>query len=287
MSRKVPLSEVAPLAEGELLKLGRCCNALVLKIQRVLAQAGEEFSGAACLSQVLTTAKSMSDAFDDFLAQRNYSSDEVRAPVDPEASSPPPSGPLDGAIEAVAPRAEDHAGEFESPTSRAREFYGHSDVVPLGEVLDFVGFTRKTGTLRIFAVAETLVVEFEDGEVVGACSDRPPLGTRVGEILVARGAITSEHLEGFLAGNGERRGRLGEALVAAGLVSNEDLLEALVEQVQGIFNRLVAMEDVEFFFRSRHWEPTGERSQLRLNPTQLLLEGARLYDAATPRVCGT
>jgi hypothetical protein len=280
MSRKVPLAEVAPLAEGELLKLGRCCNALVLKIQRVLAQAGQEWSGAACVAQVLATAKSMSDAFDDFLAKRNFSSDAVRAPKDALSGAAPPEGPLDGAIAAAACSGEEDPGEFESPSAREREFYGHSDVVPLSEVLDFVGFTRKTGTLRIFAAAETLVVEFEEGEVVGACSDRPPLGTRVGELLVAHHAIGSEALESFLASTGERRSRLGEALVAAGLVSVEQLLEALAEQVQGIFNRLVAMEDVEFFFRARPLDGAGERSPLRLNPTQLLLEGARARDAA-------
>ncbi|MBK9383372.1 MAG: DUF4388 domain-containing protein [Planctomycetes bacterium] len=279
MSRKVPLAEVAPLAEGELLKLGRCCNALVLKIQRVLAQAGQEWTGAACVAQVLSTAKSMSDAFDDFLAKRNYSSDAVRAPSDALGGAAPPDGPLDGAI-AAAGNGEEAPGEFESPSAREREFYGHSDVVPLSEVLDFVGFTRKTGTLRIFAVEETLVVEFEEGEVVGACSDRPPLGTRVGELLVAHQAIGSEALEAFLASTGERRSRLGEALVQAGLVTTEDLLEALAEQVQGIFNRLVAMENVEFFFRARPMDGGAERRSLRLNPTQLLLEGARARDAA-------
>ncbi len=279
MSRKIPLADVAPLAEGELLKLGRCCNALVLKIQRVLAQVGQEWNGAACVAQVLSTAKSMSDAFDDFLAKRNFSSDAVRAPQDALGSASPPAGPLDGAI-ATTPEPGDAAGEFESPSPREREFYGHSDVVPLSEVLDFVGFTRKTGTLRIFAREETLVVEFEEGEVVGACSDRPPLGTRVGELLVSNRAISSDALESFLASTGERRSRLGEALVAAELVTAEELFEALAEQVQGIFNRLVAMEDVEFFFRARPLEHNAERSPLRLNPTQLLLEGARARDAA-------
>lgn len=280
MSRKVPLSEVAPLAEGELLKLGRCCNALALKIQRVLAQAGRDFDGAACLAQVLEIATAMSDSFDDFLAMRNFSSDEVRAPQEAPSGAAPAAEALDGAIAAAAPET---AEAFVGPSTRGREFYGHSDVVPLSEVLDFVGFTRKTGTLRIFARAETLVVEFDDGEVVGAFSDRPPAGTRVGEILVARGAIGAEALEHFLAASDERRPRLGDALVAANLVQADDLYAALEHQVQEIFNRLVEMEDVEFFFRARATAASGESGQLRLHPTQLLLEGARCRDAAVVR----
>lgn len=280
MSRRVPLSEVAPLAEGELLKLGRCCNALVLKIQRVLSQAGQEFSGAACMTQVLSTAKTMADAFDDFVAKRNYSSDTVRAPEEPEGAARPLVGPLDGAIAEATAEETSGAQVLREPTAPEREFYGHSDVVPLSEVLDFVGFTRKTGTLRIFSLLETIVVEFVAGEVVGACSDRPPEGTRVGELLVARGAIARDSLEDFLSHTAERRGRLGEALVAAELVDASELIEALIEQVQGIFNRLVAMEDVEFFFRARAAEEQGEVSALRLHPTQLLLEGARLRDCA-------
>jgi len=61
---------------------------------------------------------------------------------------------------------------------------------------------------------------------------------RLGDILVARGLITAEHLESALAAK-SARGMLGETLVARGLITNEQLGHALAEQFDVPYREIV------------------------------------------------
>src|SRR2546430_8599900 len=55
---------------------------------------------------------------------------------------------------------------------------------------------------------------------------------RIGEILLAHGAVTREKLEEALASQGERGGRLGEVLVSLKACSEEQVLKALAAQLE-------------------------------------------------------
>lgn len=315
MSRKLPLAEIASVAEGELLSLGRACNALTLKIRRVLGQAPEGFSSEAGLRQVLHAAGRMADAFEQFVSARNEAADGVRGrtpepqgmstasePAMEGPATPPPESEGPRPPEEVGPVASEAAGATAEPPSAEQppeqpvsepaeeletasqepEFSGHSDLIPLGEVLDFIGYTRKTGSLRVFGQDETLIVEFEQGDVVAACSDRPPEGTRLGEMLVARGLVEAGTIQTMVAGEPPSPARLGDRLRGAGLIDAETLQEVLADQIQGVFARLVGMQDVQFFFRSRRTFG-ATRTQIRLNAHQLLLEGLRQRDTFAAR----
>src|SRR5256885_543219 len=67
-------------------------------------------------------------------------------------------------------------------------------------------------------------------------------GLRIGEILLAHGAVTREKLEEALASQGERGGRLGEVLVSLKACSEEQVLKALAAQLELPYQVRVATE---------------------------------------------
>src|SRR5207302_10704288 len=69
-------------------------------------------------------------------------------------------------------------------------------------------------------------------------------GLRIGEILLAQGAVTREKLEEALAAQGERGGRLGEVLVWLEACSEEQVLKALAAQLELPYQLRVAKEEV-------------------------------------------
>ena len=142
------------------------------------------------------------------------------------------------------------------------------------DLIGFLSSQRKTGLLEIETPAETFLLELAGGDVVHAQSDRTPEGQRLGDVLVARGAIERERLESVRARAGGPR--LGTALVDEGLVTREQLLAALQEQIQKLFQRLFEARPRTF----RFWDgpPVHADEDLRMNATSLLLEGARVSD---------
>src|SRR5881409_1351792 len=69
-------------------------------------------------------------------------------------------------------------------------------------------------------------------------------GLRIGEILLAHGAVTRERLEEALAAQPERGGRLGEVLVGLKACSEEQVLKALAAQLELPYQMRLATDDV-------------------------------------------
>src|SRR5438445_13421659 len=67
---------------------------------------------------------------------------------------------------------------------------------------------------------------------------------RIGEILLAHGAVTREKLEEALASQGERGGRLGEVLVSLKACSEEQVLKALAAQLELPYQVRLAPEEI-------------------------------------------
>lgn len=146
------------------------------------------------------------------------------------------------------------------------------------EVLQFLAFNMKSGTLRVRTRSEFASIEISDGVVVRARSDGTPRGERLGEILVASELISEEALERLLEENAGRGMALGRILVEGSILSLEDLIGALREQAIGLFRRLIAEADVVMDFTP------GERSEkdddLQLCVANALLEGTSLTEGA-------
>src|SRR5437667_12436672 len=100
-------------------------------------------------------------------------------------------------------------------------------------------------------------------------------GLRIGEILLAQGAVTREKLEEALAAQGERGGRLGEVLVSLKACSEEQVLKALAAQLELPYQMRVATEEVSQELISK--VPSNFAKQARLLP--LWFECDQVYAA--------
>lgn len=151
---------------------------------------------------------------------------------------------------------------------------GHDELIPTPDLVDFLSSHRKTGLLEVATVMELFTLEFNDGDIVHAHSNRTPEGQRLGDILVARSMIGRDVLEQSLRVAGS--GRLGETLVAQKWITQEQFVEVLRLQIHGLFQRL--FEQPASHFRFWSGPPLHADANVRLNATALLLDGARAFD---------
>src|SRR5438874_11253655 len=100
-------------------------------------------------------------------------------------------------------------------------------------------------------------------------------GLRIGEILLAQGAVTREKLEEALAAQGDRGGRLGEVLVSLKACSEEQVLKALAAQLELPYQMRVGTEEVSQELISK--VPINFAKQARLLP--LRMDGDRVVVA--------
>src|SRR5258708_26192405 len=97
----------------------------------------------------------------------------------------------------------------------------------LGEILQLIGYQRKTGILTVEGQEDTVLVSFSDGRVVAADSVKRPFENRVGSLLVRAGKISPETPNRALEDQKRSRQRLGSVLLASQKISAEDLRKAL------------------------------------------------------------
>jgi hypothetical protein len=165
---------------------------------------------------------------------------------------------------------------LDTPPSRehALSLRGLGDGWPTPDLLGFLSTQKKTGVLEVATSAEVFVIEIESGDVVPAHVSRTLPEQRLGDLLVAAGAIEREVLESVRAVR--PKVRLGKALLEGGYVTQEQLLFALRTQIQLLFNRLFVSHPARFSF----WggPPMLADGGMRLNATTLILEGARAFD---------
>lgn len=161
---------------------------------------------------------------------------------------------------------------------------GTTRSITLSEILGFIATLRKSGVLRVSTASESFLVQLSEGHVVYAQADSPPAGQRLGEILLARGALTRAALEREMRERSDPDEILGRRLVARGVVTREDLKIALAFQIQCIFHRLFHARGALFQFDEN---VTAVRTDdVRLNVTSLLLESARSSDELALRHAG-
>ena len=150
----------------------------------------------------------------------------------------------------------------------------HEQLLPTPDLVTFLAAQKKTGLLEVITDTEQFTLEFDSGDIVHAQSNRTPEGQRLGDILVTRTAIDRQTLEQVMRTSGS--GRLGETLVAQSWITQEQFLEALRAQIHWLFQRLFEQPAQRFCFWSG--PPLNADSNVRLNATALLLDGARAFD---------
>ncbi len=146
----------------------------------------------------------------------------------------------------------------------------------LADLLGLLSAMAKSGVLWVQSSGETFSIVLQDGGVVHAASDRSPPGLRLGEILVAQGAVTQSQFDAFLARFKTAAGKLGLALEREEIVTRAQLAAALEYQVHRLFERMMTQENATFVFTERPAESSDHR--LRISVPMLLLESCRVRD---------
>jgi len=184
--------------------------------------------------------------------------------------------PAGGVPSALPSRPGGHIADSAPSTQHTLALFGQGTVLPIPELIGFLGTVGKTGILRIITAKETYVLEFLRGDIVHGEATSAPEGHRLGDLLVAQGVIDRATLEG--AHENGPSWRLGQTLLKKKLIEKVHLTTALQTQIQWLFNRLFRDEAKSFTF----WTgpPLCAEDGVRLNTTSLLLEGARYSDEA-------
>jgi hypothetical protein len=153
---------------------------------------------------------------------------------------------------------------------------GMSPSMGVESLLGFLGMLKKTGMLRVRAGGTTYMISVVRGDVVNGTSDPRPEEELLGNLLVARGAIGRTRLERFLRDRASSACRLGEALTEQELVTTDELRGALEQQLQQMFDRMLAAESATWCFYEG--EAVLSYIHVRMNVTSVLLESARKHD---------
>ena len=148
----------------------------------------------------------------------------------------------------------------------------------LGEILQLIGYQRKTGILTVESEEDTISVSFLDGKVVASDSLKRRLENRLGNLLVRARKISPDVLARSLEEQKRLHQRLGFVLISRGAISAGDLRQALRTQILNLIYRLFRWKDGRYFFSQEtsieydvdHFTPVATEN--------ILMEAARMSD---------
>lgn len=163
-------------------------------------------------------------------------------------------------------------------------FVGNLEELGLGEILQIVSLSRKTGILSLSSEGREGSVFFRNGQVVSAKSSACQQG--LGEILIQKGVIDTAVLRKALAVQKENRffERLDTILVKNFGVSQDSVLDVVREQIENIIFSLFVWAEGAFKFEVQDSIETVDGTKIDplqfmldkgLNPQYLAMEGAR------------
>ena len=146
----------------------------------------------------------------------------------------------------------------------------------LPDVIQLLFLGRRSGCLSVADRQRHGSIYFEEGWIIYASIVNRR--DRLGDMLLASGAITRAQLDQALALQGTAPGRrIGELLVNLGLLSPDELRRFVRLQIEEAVYALFNWTTGSFSFEAGT-RPTGEEQLDRINPESLLLEGARRVD---------
>jgi Tfp pilus assembly protein PilF len=146
----------------------------------------------------------------------------------------------------------------------------------LPDVVQLLFFGRRTGCLALADRQRFGSIYFEEGWVIYA--NIVNRRDRIGDVLLRTQTITREQLDQALALQQMAPGRrLGEVLVSLGALAPEELKQVVRLQIEEAVYSLFAWTSGTFTFEAGV-RPEWEGDLDRINPENLLLEGARRID---------
>ena len=164
---------------------------------------------------------------------------------------------------------------------------GNLEDLGLGEILQIVSLSRKTGILTLQSRGREGTVVFRQGQVVRATSSA--YQQSLGEVLIQKGVIQLPLLRKALAlqQSAGFRERLGVILIRNFDIAREVIEEVICEQIENVIFSLFAWVEGRFQFEIQEHIETSDDIRLDplqfmldqgLNPQFLAMEGTRILD---------
>ena len=172
---------------------------------------------------------------------------------------------------------------------------GNLEELGLGEILQIVSLSRKTGVLSLHSKGRDGSITFRQGQVVRASSSI--FQQSLGEVLIQKGVIDLAILRKALAFQQEEgfQERLGSILIKNFGVSYETVEEVVREQIENIVFTLFTWFEGTFEFTASDHLESAEGTRLDplqfmlnqgLNPQFLAMEGSRRLDECAHAAAG-
>ena len=148
--------------------------------------------------------------------------------------------------------------------------------VSLADISQLLGMGGKTGCLSLTHKDNFGYIYFEDGRVIYASVVNRP--DRLGDLLVANGAIDREQLETAIQQHRRDKGKLlGEVLVEMGALTQDELHKYISIQIEEAVYRIFQWSEGSFQFKPDVM-PEDQVFQVSLSVDGVLMEGARRVD---------
>lgn len=147
---------------------------------------------------------------------------------------------------------------------------GNLEDLGLGEILQIVSLSRKSGILTLQSKGREGAIVFRFGQVIRATSSN--FRRFLGEVLVERGVLTGETLQSALKIQDEEgfRELIGTILISRFGVSAEQIEEVVREQIEQVVYSLFAWQEGSFAFDLQ--ESVEAVDAIRMDPVQFMLE---------------
>ncbi|BCA80023.1 DUF4388 domain-containing protein [Desulfuromonas sp. AOP6] len=163
---------------------------------------------------------------------------------------------------------------------------GNLEDLGLGEILQIVSLSRKSGVLSLHSRGRQGWIYFKNGQVIRAASSTVP--ENLGDLLVRSGVVSLDILDAALERQRQSGGllRLGALLTEHFRIAAVDIENVVRKQIEKLVYGFFGWTEGTFAFELREPETLGETRvdplqfmlDQGLNPQWLAMEGSRLLD---------
>jgi len=148
----------------------------------------------------------------------------------------------------------------------------------IADIVQLIGLQRKTGTLTLEGEEDTLSMYFHEGALVGGQSTRNPWEHRLARLLVPRGVLTPEQLEGVLTLQREARKNLQVILAERRHLNKEAWGSMLAIEIREALYRPFRWTTGRYRFVTQSSVDPGEGRVSPIGSEDLLMEAVRRVD---------
>jgi hypothetical protein len=160
---------------------------------------------------------------------------------------------------------------------------GTFTTMPFADLLQWLGDSRRSGTLSVNLDFEERFLRFDTGKIAGYGSD-DPMARDIGRLCLQRGLTNEPRLFAALEAQKQSHMPLADVLVASGFVESEQLEAAVRSHVEETVLGLFLFPDGRFDFMEvapreiEQWMPPEYELAEHIDVRGVLMEGMRRLD---------